>query len=147
MDSRNAGVRPVSGRGLLFLVAFVSFLALAFLGPHAHGVDTVPAAPGSVSAEPGAAAELQASGLAAAASPAAASPAAAASLLQGVDASLGFAAVCVLVLLLTFALFAMRAAPQRAVAQRSPLPLPLRRVPQPRAPARPLFLLLSISRT
>lgn len=142
MDSRNAGVRPVSGRGLLFLVAFVSFLALAFLGPHAHGVDTVPAAPGSVSAEPGAAVELQASGLAAAAS-----PAAAASLLQGVDASLGFAAVCVLVLLLTFALFAMRAAPQRAVAQRSPLPLPLRRVPQPRAPARPLFLLLSISRT
>lgn len=160
MESRNPGVRPISGRGVLFLVAFVSFLALALLGPHAHGVDTGPSqlAPASavtglaggasttgspeVSAVPSAPVERQGSGLTAAAS----SPAAA-SLSRGVDASLGFAAVCVLVLLLTFALLAMRAAPHRATVHRSPTQLPLRRVPRPRASAQHLFLLFSISRT
>lgn len=148
MRSGTLGVRPMSGRGLLFLVAFVSFLTLSLLGPHIHGAA---AAPTPVTA---AAATAASTATAAAPTPIATSHApssAAGELLsttpQPTGETLGVAAACVLVLLLTIVFFAAHAAPRLAVARQRPalhMWIPER---PPRGLALPLFRLLSISRT
>lgn len=152
MRSGTLGVRPMSGRGLLFLVAFVSFLTLSLLGPHIHGAA---AAPTPVTAAAATAAPTAAStATAAAPTPIATSHApssAAGELLsttpQPTGETLGVAAACVLVLLLTIVFFAAHAAPRLAVARQRPalhMWIPER---PPRGLALPLFRLLSISRT
>ncbi|KIP53282.1 hypothetical protein [Leucobacter komagatae] len=138
MRSGTVGVRPVSGRGLVFLLAFVSFLALILIGPHIHGLNAAPT-------------PVVSSAAAAAVTPDAA-PSGAVIGVQGEhgqpgDDSLGVAAACVLVLLLTIGFFAARAAPRLAVARPRPA-VRLRSVARaPRGLPLPLFRLLSISRT
>lgn len=162
MRARVAGVQPVSARGVLFLVAFVSFLALAMLGPHVHGVDSTPAvsvsaattsgvaqvgepAPGS-GAGSGAGSAASAPGQATEATPSLLAPAAAPEL-PGGEQTLGFGAVCVLVLLVSLAILAAKASLTWASLRRGPLVLLQAAIAHPRAHALPLFRLLSISRT
>lgn len=134
MRSGSHGVQPLTGRGLLFLLAFVSFLTFSVLGPHAHGesptlamdttqiseVATTPVGGGGTTLAPHA---------------------------GGGGESLGFAAACVLVLLLMLAVLATRRAPERAAARPSWTREPVSHRPDPRGSALPLFLLFSISRT
>ncbi|UTX53908.1 hypothetical protein [Leucobacter aridicollis] len=117
------GVAPVSARGVLFLVAFVAFLAISVLGPHIHGADSAPAVPtvgaASSSADaatadaPGAVAATDVAdavgslGAAAAVEHAAAQTFVPEPAGDG-DQSLGFGAVCVLVLVASIALLAVR---------------------------------------
>lgn len=175
MLSGIAGVKPVSGRGLLFLVAFVSFLTLSLIGPHIHGAAAAPTpvtaaaatatgtgastanAIGNAttatnnSATPTPATPTPATPTATAAATGHAPSSAAGELLsttpQPTGETLGVAAACVLVLLLTIVFFAAHAAPRLAVARQRPalhMWIPER---PPRGLALPLFRLLSISRT
>lgn len=171
MLSGIAGVKPVSGRGLLFLVAFVSFLTLSLIGPHIHGAAAAPtpvtaAAATATGTGTGAStanaignATTTATNTSATPTPAAAAaaatahaPSSAAGELLGTTPqptgeTLGVAAACVLVLLLTIVFFAAHAAPRLAVARQRPalhMWIPER---PPRGLALPLFRLLSISRT
>ncbi|WP_461640768.1 hypothetical protein [Leucobacter sp. BZR 635] len=130
-------MRPISGRGLLFLLGFVSFLTLALLGPHVHGSDTAPSPVSSAAAAVSTA--LGEAGVAIA-PPAGSDP-------QPSEASLGVAAACVLVLLVTLVFLATRAAPERAHATRSVTPYAAQPVLPARGLALPLYRLLSISRT
>ena len=149
MLSGIAGVKPVSGRGLLFLVAFVSFLTLSLIGPHIHGAA---AAPTPVTAAAATATGTGASTANATAAATAHAPSSAAGELlsttpQPTGETLGVAAACVLVLLLTIVFFAAHAAPRLAVARQRPalhMWIPER---PPRGLELPLFRLLSISRT
>ncbi|MBP6686137.1 MAG: hypothetical protein KA158_12020 [Leucobacter sp.] len=142
MRTESAGVRPVSVRGLLFLLGFVSFLALSLIGPHVHGADVAPS-PVSLTA-------VAVSSLGDAPTPA---HAAQSGERDGVAASqpseqaLGVAAACVLVLLVTLAWLATRRAPELAPARQSETPLPRILHGVTGGPSLPLFRLLSISRT
>lgn len=146
MRSESAGVRPVSVRGLLFLLGFVSFLALTLIGPHIHGADVAPSPVSAVAAT---------SADAVSAFGEAAIPAqtvqpetrdSAAAPLPGDDA-VRIAAACVLVLLATLAWLATRLAPELARARQSEILHPPRQDVSPRSLPLPLFRLLSISRT
>lgn len=142
MGTFSAGVRPVSVRGLLFLLGFVSFLALTLIGPHVHGAAV---APSPVSATTVAAPSLgDASQPAQAMQPVGRDAAVAP---QPGDEALGVAAACVLVLLVTLVWLATRLAPELAPARPSETPPLWRWESATRGLSLPLFRLLSISRT
>ncbi|GAA1577967.1 hypothetical protein GCM10009692_16980 [Leucobacter aridicollis] len=144
MRTETPGVAPVSARGVLFLVAFVAFLALSILGPHIHGSDSAPAVPtGGWSAAT--APESQVDGDRQVAVAAEGSPAAVPA--DDGGQALGFGAVCVLVLIASIALLAVRGALSWA-SQRRGAPLSLAPPGDiPRGSSVPRGLLLSISRT
>lgn len=143
MRTGEASVAPVSARGLLFLLAFVAFLALSVLGPHVHGADAAPVV---------AAAQQDAEPSVAASAAVAATVTETVTALRGEsgssgDQALGFGAVCVLVLVASIALLAVRGTLGWAPLRRS---LPRWLTPRPDAPRGstfPLTLLLSVSRT
>lgn len=166
MLSGIAGVKPVSGRGLLFLVAFVSFLTLSLIGPHIHGAAAAPtpvtaaaatatgtgastanAIGNATTATNNSATPTPATAAATAHAPSSAAGELLSTTPQPTGETLGVAAACVLVLLLTIVFFAAHAAPRLAVARQRPalhMWIPER---PPRGLALPLFRLLSISRT
>ncbi|MGO2140017.1 MAG: hypothetical protein ACTH30_06355 [Leucobacter sp.] len=147
MRTGEASVAPVSARGLLFLLAFVAFLALSVLGPHVHGADAAPVVAANV-----AAAQQDAEPSVAASAAVAATVTETVTALRGEsgssgDQALGFGAVCVLVLVASIALLAVRGTLGWAPLRRS---LPRWLTPRPDAPRGstfPLTLLLSVSRT
>lgn len=146
MRTGEASVAPVSARGLLFLLAFVAFLALSVLGPHVHGADAAPVVAANAAAQQDAEPSVAASAAVAATVTETVTALRGESGSSG-DQALGFGAVCVLVLVASIALLAVRGTLGWAPLRRS---LPRWLTPRPDAPrgsAFPLTLLLSVSRT
>lgn len=151
-------MRPVSVRGLLFLLGFVSFLALTLIGPHIHGADVAPS-PVSANASASTAAVTPFGDAASPAHTAEPAPTvepthtgqpeardSAAAPWPG-DEALRVAAACVLVLLLTLVWLATRVSPEFALPRQSDTLHPPSQDVAPRGLPLPLFRLLSISRT